>query len=175
MLGAALVISPTATADTEVPADRTPATRCARPTEQQPGTSAKYELAAQGRDREYILHLPEGYQNRSDWPLIIAFHGRGGTGTEIEGYSGLSTLPAVVAYPSGELGTGDGYRRAWQGAPYAPPRIDDVAFTTMLPDLCHRQVQRRRPGQSAGLPTTGPVRRGRDRRRRLLSTEPHRL
>ena len=42
-------------------------------------------------------------------------------------------------------------------------------------DLCHRQVQRRWPGQSAGLPVAGPVRRGRDRRRRLLPGEPDRL
>ncbi len=134
-VGAVLVVSPVATAETGSAATgSSTGQRCERPTEQQSGSSAKYELSDQGRDREYILHLPDGYQSRSDWPLIIAFHGRGGTGTELEGYSGLSTLPAVVAYPSGELGTGDGYRRAWQGAPYAPPGVDDVAFTETLLD-----------------------------------------
>ncbi len=145
VVGAVLVGSPVAIADAgsaeagsantgSAEAGSSTGQRCGRATEQQSGTSAKYELRDQGRDREYILHLPDDYERRSDWPLIIAFHGRGGTGTEIEGYSGLSTLPAVVAYPSGELGAGDGYRRAWQGAPYAPPDVDDVTFTAALLD-----------------------------------------
>lgn len=130
-VAAALLLAPSAAAD---PRPAAPAARCAKPTDQQDGTSDKYELTDQGRERSYILHLPDGYSGRDDWPLIVAFHGRGGTGTELEGYSGLSTVPAVVAYPNGELGTGDGYRRAWQGAPYAPPGIDDVAFTSVLLD-----------------------------------------
>ncbi|MFC7623924.1 alpha/beta hydrolase family esterase [Microlunatus sp. GCM10028923] len=133
-VAAALLLAPAAAADPGPARPAETAARCAKPTEQQDGTSDKYELTDQGRERSYILHLPDGYSGRDDWPLIIAFHGRGGTGTELEGYSGLSTVPAVVAYPNGELGTGDGYRRAWQGAPYAPPEVDDVAFTSALLD-----------------------------------------
>ncbi|WP_265444543.1 alpha/beta hydrolase family esterase [Flexivirga meconopsidis] len=107
-------------------------TTCDRPTDQQTGASAKYEITSGGRTRSYILHLPKDYEKRSDWPLIVAYHGRGSTGTEIEGFSGLSNLPAVVAYPNGEIGTGSGYRQAFQGAPYSPPGVDDVRFTSDL-------------------------------------------
>lgn len=107
---------------------------CAKATDQESGASAKYTINSSGQDRTYILHLPKGYERHRNWPLIVAYHGRGSTGTEIEGYSGLSSLPAVVAYPNGAIGTGSGYRQAWQGAPYAPPGVDDVQFTTDLLD-----------------------------------------
>lgn len=107
---------------------------CTKATEQESGASAKYEISSGGDTRTYILHLPKGYERHRNWPLIIAYHGRGSTGTEVEGFSGLSSLPAVVAYPNGEIGTGSGYRQAWQGAPYAPPGVDDVKFTSDLLD-----------------------------------------
>ncbi|MGN6412975.1 alpha/beta hydrolase family esterase [Flexivirga sp.] len=107
---------------------------CTKPTDQESAASAKYTITSGGRERTYILHLPKNYERHSEWPLIVAYHGRGSTGTEIEGFSGLSSLRAVVAYPNGEIGTGAGYRQAWQGAPYAPPGVDDVAFTSDLLD-----------------------------------------
>lgn len=127
---AALLAAPAASADSA------PATGpgCTKTTEQAGDTSAKYELTSGDRERSYILRLPQGYEKRSDWPLIVAFHGRGSTGTEVEGFSELSRLPAVVAYPNGAIGIGDGYRQAWQGAPYEAPGVDDVAFTTELLD-----------------------------------------
>jgi polyhydroxybutyrate depolymerase len=119
------------------PADATTAS-CSKPGDpadpQTGGTSALHELDSGGLTRDYVLRLPDGYEQRSDWPLIVAYHGRGSTGAEVEGYSELSRLPAVVAYPNGEIGTGDGYRQAWQGAPYEPPGVDDVAFTSDLLD-----------------------------------------
>ena len=113
-----------------------PKASCTLPTleGQSPGTSAKHEIESGGRTRTYVLRLPDGYDRRSDWPLVVAYHGRGSTGAEVEGYSKLSTLPAVVAYPDGEIGTGSGYRKAWQGAPYASKGVDDVAFTEDLFD-----------------------------------------
>lgn len=109
-------------------------TPCARPAPQEDDSSHKYVLTSGGIDRRYVLRLPEGYEKRSDWPLVVAYHGRGSTGGEIEGYSELSTLPAVVAYPEGAVGTGSRYRKAWQGAPYEAPGVDDVAFTSELLD-----------------------------------------
>lgn len=109
-------------------------TACARPSEQGGDTSALLTVTSGGRDRRVIVRLPAGYESRDDWPLILAFHGRGSTGTEVEGYSELDDLPAVVAYPNGAIGTGDGYRQAWQGAPYQPPGVDDVTFASDLLD-----------------------------------------
>ncbi|MER7604372.1 PHB depolymerase family esterase [Nocardioides sp. NPDC127503] len=133
---AALSLAPTATSALTRASDRaagetTPAP-CAKPTDQEPDSSQKYELTSGDIERSYVLRLPEGYDRRADWPLIVAFHGRGSTGVEVEGYSELSDLPAVVAYPDGAIGTGSGYRKAWQGAPYEAPGVDDVAFTSDL-------------------------------------------
>lgn len=116
-------------ANAETVTSRTP---CAKPAEQEPDSSQKHKLTSGALERSYVLRLPEGYERRDDWPLIVAFHGRGSTGVEVEGYSELSDLPAVVAYPDGAIGTGSGYRKAWQGAPYEAPGVDDVAFTADL-------------------------------------------
>ncbi|GGU14469.1 alpha/beta hydrolase family esterase [Nocardioides albus] len=118
-----------AKAGAETTASRTP---CATPTDQEPDSSQKHDLTSGDLERSYVLRLPEGYDRRDDWPLIVAFHGRGSTGVEVEGYSELSDLPAVVAYPDGAIGTGSGHRKAWQGAPYEAPGVDDVAFTRDL-------------------------------------------
>ncbi|GGF40027.1 esterase [Marmoricola endophyticus] len=133
--------------------------RCALPSPQEAGSSQKYEITSGGRTRSYVLRLPDGYERRASWPLIVAFHGRGSTGVEVEGFSGLSDLPAVVAYPDGEVGTGDGYRRAWQGAPYQPTGVDDVAFTADLLDhlddtLCVDPTRTYATGKSNGAGLT---------------------
>jgi polyhydroxybutyrate depolymerase len=108
---------------------------CDRTVDQDGGTSAKHDLDSGGRTRGYVLHLPQGYERRDDWPLVVAFHGRGSTGAEVEGYSGLSRLPAVVAYPDGTPDPDDDeFRRAWQGAPYEVAGVDDVVFTVDLLD-----------------------------------------
>lgn len=108
--------------------------RCSIPTDQESGSSAKHEITSGGTTRSYILRLPDGYDRRDDWPLIIGYHGRGSTGAEMEGYSELSRLPAVVAYPNGVVPSGSEHRQAWQGAPYGPEGVDDVAFTEDLLD-----------------------------------------
>ncbi|MGW7269578.1 alpha/beta hydrolase family esterase [Streptomyces sp. NPDC054864] len=119
---------------------------CRRAGSQPPGTTAPHTLVSGGLTRTYQLHLPEGYTPGRAWPVVLAFHGRGNTGGGTEEFSKLSTLPAIVAYPEGVVGTGDGQRQAWQGAPYAAPGVDDVTFTGDLLDaletgLC---VDRRR-------------------------------
>lgn len=108
--------------------------RCALPEGQRADSSTLHRIDSGGIERQFILRLPEGYESQKSWPLIVAYHGRGSTGPEVEGYSELSTLPAIVAYPYGDFGTGDGHRRAWQGAPYEAPGVDDVAFTEDLLD-----------------------------------------
>ncbi|MFB6984190.1 alpha/beta hydrolase family esterase [Streptomyces scopuliridis] len=105
---------------------------CRLPAPQPSGTSASHTISSGGRDRTYQLHLPAGYAEKRDWPVILAFHGRGNTGAGTEEFSKLSTLPAVVVYPDGVIGTGDGDRQAWQGAPYAAAGVDDVRFTEDL-------------------------------------------
>lgn len=136
------------------------ATGCRQPAPQQPGGSELRTLASGGLSRTYQLHLPADYTPRRDWPVVLAFHGRGNTGVGTEEFSGLSNLPAIVAYPNGVIGTGDGDRQAWQGAPYAAAGVDDVAFTGDLIDELNRTlcVDKRRvyaTGKSNGAGFTG--------------------
>jgi poly(3-hydroxybutyrate) depolymerase len=120
-------------------ASATPRPGCPTPP-QEPGTSRLQSFRSGGLTRTYQLHLPADYQRKRDWPLIVAYHGRGNTGEGTELFSKLSTLPAVVAYPNGVIGTGDGDRQAWQGAPYSAPGVDDVAFTNDLLDTLSRTL-----------------------------------
>ncbi|WP_018155501.1 alpha/beta hydrolase family esterase [Demetria terragena] len=103
---------------------------CSTPATQSANTSTKRAFTSGGLERDYILHLPKKYDRDRAWPVIVAFHGRGSTGTELEGFSGLSGLPAIVAYPNGVIG--DDNRQAWQGAPYAAEGVNDVAMTRAL-------------------------------------------
>jgi poly(3-hydroxybutyrate) depolymerase len=121
-----------ATAAPEPPPHRSAGCGTAPP--QQPGESVQHSLTSGGLDRSYRLHLPERYDGRRAWPVVLAFHGRGNTGAGTEAFSGLSELPAVVVYPEGVIGQGEGDRQAWQGAPYSAPGVDDVAFTHDLLD-----------------------------------------
>ncbi|MFD3923963.1 alpha/beta hydrolase family esterase [Streptomyces sp. NPDC058595] len=150
----------TATAAAAPAARPVSADGCRQPAPQQPGTSQLQTLASGGLSRTYQLHLPADYTPRHDWPVVLAFHGRGNTGVGTEEFSGLSNLPAIVAYPNGVIGTGDGDRQAWQGAPYAAAGVDDVAFTGDLIDelrrtLCADERRVYATGKSNGAGLTG--------------------
>lgn len=144
-VSAALVAVPTATAAND--------SGCRLPAPQQPGTSQPHDLDSGGLDRTYQLHLPADYQQKQDWPVVLAYHGRGNSGARTEEFSKLSTLPAVVVYPNGVPGDED--KLAWQGAPYSAPGVDDVAFTDDLLDelsatLCVDQRRVYATGKSNG-------------------------
>jgi polyhydroxybutyrate depolymerase len=157
-LCAPAVVPGTAAAEPVRPASGSPGCGTAAP--QQPGTSVRHTITSGGRERTFQLHLPADYDGRRDRPLVLAFHGRGNTGAGTEEFSKLSTLPAIVAYPDGVVGQGDGNRQAWQGAPYAAPGVDDVAFTADLLDhleatLCVDARRVYATGKSNGAGFTG--------------------
>ncbi|MEV1023703.1 PHB depolymerase family esterase [Streptomyces sp. NPDC050264] len=158
VLAAALVAVPLAPSQAASGAPSSEGCGSAAP--QEPGTSVPQTISSGGRARTYQLHLPDGYDPARSWPLIVAYHGRGNTGAGTEAFSRLSTLPAVVAYPNGVIGTGDGDRQAWQGAPYAAAGVDDVAFTGDLLDslesrLCVDTSRVYATGKSNGAGFTG--------------------
>jgi polyhydroxybutyrate depolymerase len=128
---------------------------CGRAAPQEPGTSLLQTVRSGDRDRTYQLHMPPDYDPARSWPLLLVFHGRGNAGDRTEEFSKLSTLPAVVAYPNGVVGGGDGDRQAWQGAPYSAPGVDDLAFTADLldrleADLCLDERRVYATGKSNG-------------------------
>jgi polyhydroxybutyrate depolymerase len=107
-------------------------------------------LTSGGIPRTALLHVPRGAPPGRDLPLVLAFHGAGGTGAGMEDYSGLTKLSDqrrfLVAYPDAY-----GPHRVWNlaGAPGAVP--DDVAFTG---DLI-AQVDRRTCLDSSRIFATG--------------------
>ncbi|WP_198012432.1 alpha/beta hydrolase family esterase [Promicromonospora sukumoe] len=127
---------------------------------QEPGTSVLRTLTSDGRERTVQLHLPDGYRSDRAWPVVLVFHGRGNTGAGTEAFSGLDALPAIVAYGNGVVGTGDGDRQAWEGAPYSAPGVDDIAYTndlldTLEQDLCVDPRRVYATGKSNGAGFTG--------------------
>ena len=67
---------------------------------------------------------------------MLAFHGRGETDEDLETYSGLDRLPAIVAYPQGLPGIAG--KSGWQGTPYAAPGADDIGFADAV--IAHLQA-----------------------------------
>jgi poly(3-hydroxybutyrate) depolymerase len=127
---------------------------------QAPGSSVLRTLTSDGRERTVQLHLPDGYRSDRAWPVVLVFHGRGNTGAGTEAFSGLDALPAIVAYGNGVVGTGDGDRQAWEGAPYSAPGVDDIAYTndlldTLESDLCVDTRRVYATGKSNGAGFTG--------------------
>jgi polyhydroxybutyrate depolymerase len=86
-----------------------------------------------GKNRSYVLHVPNAYDGTKPVPLIIDFHGLGGNG---KGQSSGSPYPAqtdadgvIMAFPSGESGPSG---PAWNVGPCCVSGVDDVAFGKAL-------------------------------------------
>lgn len=93
----------------------------------------KATLEYQDRERTYYVHTPLGAPTGKRLPVVLAFHGRLGTG---EGMAGLTHLNDVAdkhgflaVYP-------DGYRRSWADGRGTSPAdiegIDDIGFVRSL-------------------------------------------
>lgn len=85
-----------------------------------------HTLRSGGRDRGFTVHVPAKYNSKPTraWPLIIGFHGSGGSGDQqhLVSLYHKYTQDYVLVYPNGL------YRHR-QGTSYAVPGIDDVLFT----------------------------------------------
>lgn len=77
-----------------------------------------HHIKSGGDKRTYRLSLPSNWKKLGPLPVIFAFHGHGQDAQQMETYSDLDHLPALVVYPQGEKGTGNS-ERAWESAPYA--------------------------------------------------------
>jgi polyhydroxybutyrate depolymerase len=69
-----------------------------------PGVSSK-SITVAGTKRTYTLFVPSTYDDHKSFPLILVFHGDGGTGANIRGAFQLEAAAAggaVLAYPDGE-------------------------------------------------------------------------
>lgn len=99
-----------------------------------PQTNTVYETVVDGRSRSYRVHTPAYYDPNVRLPVVVSFDGIDGSGAQMQSYSGLDQLPAIVVYPD-SLPSTQGFT-AWQGAPYSQPGVDDIAFVrTVLTDV----------------------------------------
>jgi polyhydroxybutyrate depolymerase len=97
-----------------------------------PGSTSK-TLQVGGKNRSYVLRVPNAYEGSRPVPLILDFHPLGGTGAQ---ESNGSPYPAqtdaegvIMAFPSGEQGPSGG---AWNVGPCCVSGVDDVAFAKAL-------------------------------------------
>lgn len=108
---------------------------CGTPDPYPAGRSLVEHLTSGGHRRTYILHVPASYSAATPTPLVLAFHARGGDGSAMERYTGLSDSDSIVAYPDGLVSHGE---RSWENAPYASG-ADDVQFVAQL--ITHLQTK----------------------------------
>jgi len=92
-------------------------------------------LVVGGVSRTYVLHVPPS-PGRS-MPLVLSFHGHGGTGDEQSHLTGFDALADrdgfIVAYP-------DGIDRGWNdGRPETAKNGDDLAFASALIDALQQR------------------------------------
>ena len=97
-----------------------------------PGDSNR-TLVVAGVTRSYVLHVPATYLATKPAPLVVDFHGIGGTG---KSERSDSPYPAVLdpegvlmAFPDGRKGPAG---TAWNVGPCCVADVDDVAFARAL-------------------------------------------
>ena len=100
-------------------------------------------LTVGGMQREYILHIPPGYDHARPAALVLAYHGFSLDANEMMRISSLSALADqenfLVAYPQGT-----GEYQSWNGGNCCGEamegKVDDVAFTRLVIEDIARQV-----------------------------------
>lgn len=93
-----------------------------------PGKTGRITVTVGGREREFLLHVPEGYSADQQWPLILAFHGWREKAETMENNTRLDSAAALVAYA-------EGVDQAWAPAPYASTTMDeDLAYSQAVVD-----------------------------------------
>lgn len=96
-----------------------------------------FSINHDGLRRTYTVHVPNGYDKETPMPVVLAFHGGGGTGQAMRELTGLDQKADqegfIVVYPDGTgkqiLGKTSG---SWNGGGCCPPaskeNVDDVGF-----------------------------------------------
>lgn len=92
-----------------------------------------------GQARTYLLHVPAAYTGESPVPLLLDFHGRGGTGGRQRSTSGMDAVSDIegfiVAWP-------DGIDNNWNLGPCCTESrdVDDLGFALAIVDELRREA-----------------------------------
>ena len=88
-------------------------------------------LSIGGMQRSYILHVPSGYNGTERVPLVLDFHGSGGSGMQQQSSSGYQAVADregfVIAFPNG-------IDNAWNIGPCCTNSrdVDDLGFAKAI-------------------------------------------
>jgi polyhydroxybutyrate depolymerase len=98
---------------------------------------ARRTLRVGGLERSYLLYRPAGTLPRAGVPLVLVFHGGGGTARGIARHTGLTRVAEregfAVVYPQG-------VRRRWNDGRGIHAAYDDVGFVRALLDTLRRAL-----------------------------------
>ncbi len=87
------------------------------------------QLSDQGQSRTYYLYTPKSYNPSRPMPLVLVFHGHGGSGRSIADVTRFNALAEqkgfIVVYP-------DGINQEWSLRGGSQKKVDDVSFVTAL-------------------------------------------
>jgi polyhydroxybutyrate depolymerase len=97
------------------PSTPTPPTTASGCNKTPPGAPLS-SISVGGLERSFITYIPADYDSRKAYPLIVAFHGRTNSNTQVRDYFGLeAAMPeSIILYPSG-LKNGKSFTWANQG------------------------------------------------------------
>jgi polyhydroxybutyrate depolymerase len=103
----------------------------------QSNTDLSGTLDVDGVVRSYLLHVPR-HSGSEAMPLVLAFHGGGGTGRSIEWLTGFDKEADenqfLVAYP-------DGLDKGWNDGRQTAIKSDDIGFVSRLIDRLAAQYR----------------------------------
>ncbi len=107
----------------------------------------RLEMKVDGRDREYLLHVPPGYDRSKPMPLVVVLHGMNENDKDIAAMTKMSEKADkegfIVAYPNATKWLGTNSWQAWDTKNgILPPSTssDDVGFVGRMIDSISDQV-----------------------------------
>lgn len=118
-------------------------------------TSGTYTTTIRGHEREYIVSIPEGYDENNPYSLIFTFHELGGSAEEIAAGRGGDPSRAYYGLPPHAAGSAifvapDGQLDGWANFGGQDVEFVDDMIETLEADLCIEQDLRFATGFSYG-------------------------
>ncbi|MDQ1294134.1 MAG: hypothetical protein QG608_2017 [Actinomycetota bacterium] len=101
-----------------------------------------YSLQVNGKNRTYILRLPDNYNNKQEYRLVFAFHWLGGNATDVangqtvQPYYGLQSLANNSTIFVAPQGLTSGMGSGWANSGNEDLAFVDSMIKTIEADLC---------------------------------------
>lgn len=97
-------------------------------------------LTHDGLLREYIIHIPPSYDGKTEFPVVLNFHGFGGIASEFMAYTSMQAVADannfILVYPQGAILDGYPHWNAGLESSENKSNIDDFGFIeTLLTEL----------------------------------------